>query len=354
MKTVASLFAIAVLCICSGCASNNKSEALGLASTPVPAGMLPNGTSQLPIESTTIENALKYFTNGYTGSAYDLLLNVYDSTHDVRYLEFSCELADRQIDDLVNKYKAHYEDIRPTLEQMNRFFDVEQRVYTNWGKDSEVKPLFPLKEFFGSMKINPYFYSQGLPAENVKIVNDAYCVLTGEAQSNAAACFLPEAEQVKNKMLRVETKIRFLMSIPDDSLNAAKLMQIQNKLGKQRETLSKLRTDYLTKVFVLPRITLGRLLVYMMKHDQEHVGEIAPGLNPRWVEKLEIVFNSDNGVLISQSEQSARLEFQKLVKLIKKNLGDAYYKEFVTTLELLSNNKEGGNGYWWPAETSNQ
>jgi|ERR1017187_8460339 hypothetical protein len=342
MKTVAFLFAIAVLCIFSGCASNNKSKDFDLASTAVPGGMMPSGTSQLPIESKTMENALKYFTNGYTGSAYDLLLNVYDSTHDVRYLEFSCELADRQIDDLVNKFKLHYEVIRPTIDQMNGFFHVLQKVYNHWGSDT----------FDESWKLNPYFYSQGLPAENVKIVNDAYCVLTGEAQSNAVACFLPEAEQVKNKMLKVETRIRFLMSVPNDNLNAAKLMQMQNNIGKQRETLSKLRTAYLTKVFVLPRITLGRLLVYMMKHDQEHVGEIALGLNPRWVEKLEIVFNSDNGVLISQSEQSARLEFQKLVRLIKEKLGDATYKAFVATLELLSNNREGGIEYWWPIESA--
>ena len=241
---------------------------------------------------------------------------------------------------------------------MDRFYNVMLKVYTEWGnntwgkKTEPTPPLFPLNEYFSYMKLNPYFYSKGLPAENVKIVNDAYHVLTGETQSNATVCFLPEAELVKDKMLKVESKVRLLMSDPDTNLNPAKLMQMQNRIGKQRETLCKLRTDYITKVYVLPRITLGRLLVYTMKHDQEHVGEIAPGLNEHWVGKLEILFNGDNGVLISQSEQSARLEFRKLVTLIKDKLGEAEYKNFVATLDLLSNNREGGIGYWWPSETT--
>src|ERR1039458_3877112 len=354
MKIIAALRFLICLCITAGCASNKDSDTF----TPSPShdstGMLSSNGPNLMTASTPIDKALGLYTNGFTAIAFDLLLNAFESTHDIRCLEVSCELAGNQINDLEKMYRAHYDNIKPTLQEMDRFYDVMLKVYAEWGDNMWGKtteptpPLFPLNKYFSYMKLNPYFYSKGLPSENVKIVNDAYHVLTGEAQSNAVTCFLPEAEVVKDKMLKVESRVRLLVSDPDTSLNAARLMQMQNKIGKQRETLRKLRTDYVTKVYVLPRITLGSLLVYMMKHDQEHVGEVAPGLNVHWVETLEILFNSDNGVLIAQSEQSARLEFKKLVKRIKDRLGEAKYREFVTTLDLLSNNREGGSESWWP------
>jgi hypothetical protein len=61
------------------------------------------------------------------------------------------------------------------------------------------------------------------------------------------------------------------------------------------------------------------------------------------MEKVEVMITKDYGVWIAGSDENTRLAFKAFVNKLKYGLGPDQYKEYQTTLELLSNNKEGGS-----------
>ena len=296
----------------------------------------------------SIERADNAFRNGLIADGLNILLSAYQSTHEWIYLEVACELADNQIDNLAHKYRSHYAAIKPSLQKMRNFHIVGAHADEEWDKPERKNGITLTEIFQGKLRINPIFYAKNIPRGQIEIANDVCEFLTGEAQTNAMVCFLPAIEVLKNKVSILEQQVALRMSEHDSQVAMEKLIQMESAVKKQREIILALRTGYITQVMVLPRISLGDILVYAMKYDQAHVGTLTPGVNQQWVEKLELLFNNDNGVFIAQSEQSARLLFKKLVERIKNTLGKSGYIEFQSALELLSNNREGGSAYWWP------
>ena len=75
-----------------------------------------------------------------------------------------------------------------------------------------------------------------------------------------------------------------------------RLIELQKRINSQRESLCKLRTEYISEVFIGPRVNLGDKLVFLAKYDKPHAGPIVPGVNSYWIEKLKLLFSRAMGL----------------------------------------------------------
>ncbi len=273
-----------------------------------------------------IELAQKNYTNGLVSEAFTVLLRAYEDTHDLKCLEFATDLSDREIKLMTNQFHIKAEKLKHTKNELTNF----------WNKhvcfDGKI------------IKVET--------SEQIKISNDAYDVLRSDSiEIFSKEIFIPRTELVKNKMMAVQAFVSADITNPNNK-ESDRLIELQKRINNQRESLCKLRTEYISEVFIGPRVNLGDKLVFLAKYDKPHAGPIAQGVNSYWIEKLELLFTKDYGTWIAQSDERTRLDFKNLASGIKNALGDAKYKEFQATIELLSNNKEGGIDAWWPLESA--
>ena len=272
------------------------------------------------IISAPIELAQKDYTNGLVSEAFTVLLRAYEETHDLKCLEFATDLSGREIQRMKNQSQNKAEELKDTKHFLNLF----------WNHN----PDMPLKK------------------NQKEIGNDAYDVLRSDSiEIFSKEIFIPRTELVKNKMMAVQAFVSPEITNPNNR-ESDRLIELQKRINSQRESLCKLRTEYISEVFIGPRVNLGDKLVFLAKYDKPHAGPIAPGVNSYWIEKLKLLFTKDYGTWIAQSDDRTRLDFKKLVSTIKNALSDERYKDFQATIELLSNNKEGGIDAWWPLESA--
>ena len=266
----------------------------------------------------TIALAQKNYTNGLVPEAFSGLLRDYDETHDLKCLEFAAELTDREI------------------RWMQAQFDDKSKYLSDTQDDLDD------------------FYSYDISIQK-EIGHSAYDMLRSEdVEHFSKEEFIPRTDQTKNAMIRVQEIVSSEIANPNVG-EYDRLLKLGKKVNGQRESICKLRTEYISEVFIGPRVDLGGRLIYLAEHDLPGGGYIPfSGVNSYWVEKLELLFTKDYGNWIAQSDEQTRLQFVALVRTCKNALGEADYKDFQTVLDLLSNNKKGGSDLWWPAETSNQ
>jgi hypothetical protein len=193
-----------------------------------------------------------------------------------------------------------------------------------------------------------------IDASQRETVNDAYKVLRSDAvERYSKEDFLPQVELIKNKMIAVQSLVRECVVNPNIG-EEDRAIALQKQIHCQRVLLGKLRTGYLSDIFIGPRISLANKILFMDATEDLTISQAMFGghrLHPEWIEKLEMLFPNDYGIWIAQTDERTRLDFKQLASGIKNALGDPKYKDFQATIELLSNNKEGGMDNWWPAAT---
>ncbi len=346
MKTLAPLFLAAIT---FGCAHDAIEQPITPYHASAPATSF---STDAPIAL-----AQKNYTNGLVNEAFAGLQSAYEESQDIKYLEYSVNLTGQEIQrmeeqikdktillhDVTNVLAGFYDNNKikcdentnavATILQELPYFQTPVALY------EEKAYLKAKKESHGLQKIKAEYAYKALRDDNI----DKY----------SREIFMPRIEETKNAMLRIQPIISSRISIPSPDYN--RLLALNRQINKQRETICELRIQYLSNIFIGPRVNLGDKLVYMARCDRPNIfGKSPMDLNSYWIDKLALLFTKDYGDWVAQSDEQTRLQFAALARNCKNALGEARYKDFQTILDLLSNNKEGGSDLWWPAESSSE
>jgi hypothetical protein len=265
-----------------------------------------------------VELAQKNYSNGLASEAFTGLLRAYDESHNLKYIEFAAELADREIGWMQAQDDEKSEYLSDTQEDIDDFYSF-------------------------------------IKSDQLGIGDSAYDTLRSDGvESFSKEDFIPRTDQTKNAMLKVQGIVSSEIANSNDG-QYNRLLKLAKKIKWQRESICKLRTQYISDVFIGPRVALGDKLVYLAKYDRPNIWGhdfYLGDLNSYWIDKLELLFPRDYGTWIAQSDEVTRMAFKTLVGSIKNALGEKKYEDFKATIDLLSNNKQGGIDAWWPSETS--
>jgi hypothetical protein len=272
----------------------------------------------------SLDLARKYYTNGLVSEAFKVALNEYDYTHDLSYLECASSFAKSEIQQMKVAFQEKGDEIN----------DVTNRLAHYWPNDGRIH------------------WAGYVSDTERETVDKAYTLLCSDSvEKYSKDIFLPRTEMLKNNIAAIElrTQDRLTTSGIDDS---ERLIALKNQTQIQRTTLCQMRTAYISEIFVGPRISLADKLFHLAKVENMTVETCLTGtthIHPKWMEKVEVMITKDYGVWIAGSYENTRLAFKAFVNELKYGLGPDQYKEYQTTLELLSNNKEGGSDNWWPS-----
>ena len=185
------------------------------------------------IISAPIELAQKNYTNGLVSEAFTVLLRAYEETHDLKCLEYATGLSDREIQRMKNKSQNKAEELKDTKHSLEVF----------WQQNPDMS----------------------LEKNRIKIGNDAYDVLRSDSiEIFSKEIFIPRTELVKNKMMAVQSFVSADITNPNNK-ESDRLIELQKRINNQRESLCKLRTEYISEVFIGPRVNLGHKLVFLAK-----------------------------------------------------------------------------------------
>ena len=335
------------------------SLAFGCAHEPAEPPSLLAHASQASIHfpnSTPITLAQKNYTNGLVAEAYAGLLIAYQENPDLNYLEYSAMLADQEIQTMRSRMQAKTTELRDANYVLETFFKNEKYKVNSPQTGIEMGGLIGSVSIFGTMPaalVGGAYYQK---AKNEKLglqkikAEFVYNILRSEPiEKYSKEVFLPRVDQTKNAMLKIQPLLSSLISVPSPDYD--RLLALKSKIQKQREIICELRLRYTSDIFIGPRVNLGDKLVFMARFDRPNIAGLSPwngSLNSYWVDKLSTLFTRDYGEWITQSDEETRFKLNALVKSIKGALEKDSYADFQVTLDLLSNNKKGGNDLYWP------
>jgi hypothetical protein len=338
MKTLAPLFLAAIT---FGCAH----EAIEQPTLPyhaiVPA---PSISTDAPIAL-----AQKNYANGLVNEAFAGLQSAYQENQDLKYLEYSATLVDQAIRWMKSTMQEKAAELHDANYVLETFYK-DEKVKVNTVQAVSESACLLLPEVPTAL-IYGYFYQKAknekLGLQKIKAEYVYSALRDNQIEKYSKETFIPRMDMTKNAMLKIQPLLSQLISIP--SPNYDRLLLLKTKTQKQREIICELRMRYTSDIFIGPRVNLGDKLVFMARCDRPNLAGMWPGsLNTYWIDKLSALFTKDYGEWVAQTDERTRLQFAALARNCKNALGEAGYKDFQTILDLLSNNKKGGNDLWWP------